>query len=191
MSKLRTHKSSKWSEIRCDFLNTEDNFWRVDAWQTDDGAEEGTVIAYIDDFTGRVIYTDPLATVDEYAQEVIKEKIQNLGPLAKLERRDNIDLTAHFSFGENRGFYAAFTPAEYDVDDGEPQLWIGMDMGLGHKDNPEPVYVKMKEEGLRISVCDHLLLEKEDTFFTISSEEIKEYELARKADSYNEGGRKR
>lgn len=64
---------SKWSEIRCDFINEDDGFWRVDAWLTDDDNEEGEVIAYIsDENPDIVIYHDNEARVDEYAQEIIK-----------------------------------------------------------------------------------------------------------------------
>ena len=69
---------SKWAEIRCDYYCEEDNFWRVDAWLTDDGDEEGKVIAYIDNDTTKVIYHDPLARTDEYAQEVIQDMIREI-----------------------------------------------------------------------------------------------------------------
>lgn len=66
----------KWMEIKCDYIceDPNDMFWRVDAWETADDWEEGKVIAYIDDLTGRVVYADPDAQWDEYAQEVIKKK---------------------------------------------------------------------------------------------------------------------
>lgn len=69
---------TKWSEIRIEYMDEEDGFWRVDAWQTDDDSEEGKVIALIDDLTGRVIYLEPLARMDEMAQEVIAEKVRQL-----------------------------------------------------------------------------------------------------------------
>ena len=59
---------SKWAEIRTDFVDDDDNFLRVDAWKTDTGDEEGEVIAYIDTLSGRIIYADPDAITDEYAQ---------------------------------------------------------------------------------------------------------------------------
>ena len=67
-----------WGEIRCDYLCEDDGFWRVDAWKTSDDNEEGKVIAYIDDLTFRVLYVDPRAMTDDYAQEVINDKIANL-----------------------------------------------------------------------------------------------------------------
>ena len=68
---------SKWSEIRIDFFDTEENKWSVDAWETDDDDEEGSVIAKIDLDTGTVEYLDVDAKTDEYAQEEIKEMIKN------------------------------------------------------------------------------------------------------------------
>lgn len=62
-----------WAEIRCDYIDINDMFWRVDAWETNNDCEEGKVIAYIDDLTGRVLYADPRAIADEYAQEVVSE----------------------------------------------------------------------------------------------------------------------
>lgn len=71
---------SKWAEIRCDYLceDPDDMFWRVDAWLTHDDWEEGKVIAYIDDMTGRVVYVDPDARWDEYALNVIAEKTDEI-----------------------------------------------------------------------------------------------------------------
>ena len=36
---------SKWSEIRINFFDEEEKKWSVDAWETDDDNEEGSVIA--------------------------------------------------------------------------------------------------------------------------------------------------
>lgn len=64
-----------WAEIRCDYLDESDGFWRVDAWKTDSDAEEGKVIAYINDDDGRVLYIDPIAIVDPYVAEIIYDRI--------------------------------------------------------------------------------------------------------------------
>ena len=68
---------SKWSEIRIDFFDIEENKWFVDAWKTDDDDEEGSVIAKIDLDTETVEYLDADAKTDEYAQEEIKEMLKN------------------------------------------------------------------------------------------------------------------
>ena len=67
---------SKWMEIRCDFFDEEEEKYYVDAWLTDDDNEEGTVIAKIDLTAKTVEYLDEDAKTDEYAQEVIKEMLE-------------------------------------------------------------------------------------------------------------------
>ena len=67
---------SKWSEIRCDFFDEEEEKYFVDAWETDDDNEEGTVIAKLDLADGTVEYLDENAKTDEYAQAVIKEMLE-------------------------------------------------------------------------------------------------------------------
>lgn len=68
---------SKWSEIRIDFFDEEEKKWSVDAWETDDDNEEGSVIAKIDLYTGTVEYLDVDAKTDEYAQEEIGEFLKD------------------------------------------------------------------------------------------------------------------
>ena len=84
---------SHWAEIRCDYIDETDMFWRVDAWKSSNDNEEGSVIAYIDSITGRVLYTDPLARVDSYAQEVIKDKLSELKGVLKITSKpSNIEI---------------------------------------------------------------------------------------------------
>lgn len=66
-------KEPVWSEIRSEFIN-EEGFLCIDAWKTANDEEEGKVIAYIDTLGGRIIYVDPVARVDENAQEIIQAK---------------------------------------------------------------------------------------------------------------------
>lgn len=68
------NKISEYKEVRCNFLNDEDGFWRVDAWKTDDDNEEGRTVALIDSTSDRVIYIDPVARYDSRVAEFIKEK---------------------------------------------------------------------------------------------------------------------
>lgn len=67
---------SKWAEIRNDYF--EDNKLFIDAWLTDDGDEEGNVIAKIDVDTKEIEYLDEDAKTDEYAQEIINESLIEL-----------------------------------------------------------------------------------------------------------------
>lgn len=66
-------KEPVWSEIRSEFIN-EEGFLCIDAWKTANDEEEGKVIAYVDTLGGRVIYVDPMAKIDENAQEIILAK---------------------------------------------------------------------------------------------------------------------
>lgn len=66
-------KEPVWSEIRSEFIN-EEGFLCIDAWKTANDEEEGKVIAYIDTLGGRIIYVDPMARIDENAQEIIMAK---------------------------------------------------------------------------------------------------------------------
>lgn len=68
---------SKWAEIRSDYYDDEEEKQYVDAWLTNDGGEEGKVIAKIDLATKEVEYLDSDARHDEYAQEVISEVLEN------------------------------------------------------------------------------------------------------------------
>lgn len=97
-----------WEEVRCDHLDEIDLFWRVDAWKTDDDCEEGKVIAYIDDLTGRVLYIDPLARTDELAQEVIMEKVRELDDGISVYKRDS----GHLGVEVKTQFGTLFTEIE-------------------------------------------------------------------------------
>ena len=66
-----------YSEVKCDY-NNEEGFWCVDAWRTQDGDEEGKVIAAIHETTGDIFYVEPEARISPYAQEVINEVVKNI-----------------------------------------------------------------------------------------------------------------
>lgn len=68
---------SKWTEIRCDFFDEEEEKYYMDAWETGNDNEEGQVIAKIDLANKTVEYLDEDAKIDEYAQEVIKEMLED------------------------------------------------------------------------------------------------------------------
>jgi hypothetical protein len=68
---------SKWSEIRCDFYDEEEEKYFVEAWKTLNDNEKSEVIAKIDLANKTVEYLDNDAKYDEYAQEVINEMLEN------------------------------------------------------------------------------------------------------------------
>lgn len=91
---------SYWNEIRCTYLNEENMFWSVDAWTSGDDSEECTVIAYIDDITGRIIYNDPVARIDTYAQEVIQNKLREINKLMDIVKKTaNIEIAINTHHG--------------------------------------------------------------------------------------------
>lgn len=67
---------SNWSEIHDDF--EDEGFIYVDAWTTADDDEAGNIIAKINVQTKEVIYLDERARTDEFAQEVIQERLKSL-----------------------------------------------------------------------------------------------------------------
>lgn len=69
---------SKWAEIRNDFVCEDSHKVYIDAWLTEDDNEEGIVIARIDMDTKHIEYFDDDAKTDDYAQEIIKETINEL-----------------------------------------------------------------------------------------------------------------
>lgn len=68
---------SKWTDIRCDVFNEEEEKYMVEAWKASDTAEHGAIIAKLDLASGTVEYIDEDAKTDEYAQTVIQEMLEN------------------------------------------------------------------------------------------------------------------
>lgn len=69
--------TKKFSEVRCDHLDL-DGFWHVDAWETDDDNEEGSVVAMIDNTTARVAFIDGIARTDELVLETINNMVEKI-----------------------------------------------------------------------------------------------------------------
>lgn len=70
--------SSKFSEVRSNYVDEDDDITCIDAWLTSDDNEEGTVIAKINNKTKEIEYLDPDARTDSYAQEIISETLTAL-----------------------------------------------------------------------------------------------------------------
>ena len=66
-----------YSEVKCDY-NNDEGYWCVDAWRTGNDNEEGKVIAAIHETAGDVFYCEPEARISPMAQEVIKEKVNEI-----------------------------------------------------------------------------------------------------------------
>lgn len=68
---------SKWTDIRCDVFNEEEEKYMVEAWKAGNTAEHGAVIAKLDLAAETVESIDEDAKTDEYAQTVIQEMLEN------------------------------------------------------------------------------------------------------------------
>ena len=112
---------SNWADIRCNYIceDEDDMFWRVDAWETDDDNEEGRVIAYVDDLSGRVVYADPCARWDEEVQEIVAQKQKEIKEKRKVAHSDLWDiLLAHAGHNINIAVYGdADNPAYVALED--------------------------------------------------------------------------
>jgi len=65
----------RWSEISSDYID-DDNFCYIDVWE--EGQEQGKTIAWVDMLSGRVIYGNSEARVDQMVQVVICELIKKV-----------------------------------------------------------------------------------------------------------------
>lgn len=72
---MHQEKKRRWAEICSDYMD-EDGILYIDAWKTGNADEQGSTIAYVDTYSGRVMYVDPDARIDAYAQEII-QKVSN------------------------------------------------------------------------------------------------------------------
>ena len=122
MSESKTY----WAEIRCNYMDDTDRFWRVDAWKTENESEEGKVIAYIDDIRGRVLYIDPLAGVDETVKELVEEKQKEIADRNKAMQVDLWDiLMAHYGHPVEIAIYGdPDNPASVTLEDMEENAAI-------------------------------------------------------------------
>ena len=68
----------QFSEVRCDYFDREDGVWCVDAWKTEYGGEEGTVVARINPDTLEVSYTSPDYAKDKLVFESVREKLRDI-----------------------------------------------------------------------------------------------------------------
>lgn len=73
-----------YSEVRNDYYDEEDHFYRIDAWKTGDDNEDGKVIAVVHYPSADVYYIEPEAMSSPMAQEAIKERVEAI----KLELSD-------------------------------------------------------------------------------------------------------
>lgn len=71
-------ENSMFTELRCNYFDDFTHEWCVDGWVTDDGDEEGFVVARINEDTFEVTYTDSKFKKDNYVLETIKNKLKEI-----------------------------------------------------------------------------------------------------------------
>jgi len=67
-------QSEVYGEVRCDYLNEEDNWWCIDAWKTADDNEEGEVVGWVDAVSGNIYYKHETAMCSQKVREVATAK---------------------------------------------------------------------------------------------------------------------
>lgn len=67
-------QSEVYGEVRCDYLNEEDNWWCIDAWKTADDNEEGEVVGWVDAVSGNIYYKHETAMCSQKVREVAMAK---------------------------------------------------------------------------------------------------------------------
>lgn len=81
--KIFENKRSIWSHISNTYEDEEAHDIYIDGFVGNE--EEGEVLATIDILTGEVTYNDERAKTDNYAQEMIKEVIDDIIPIRRIE----------------------------------------------------------------------------------------------------------
>ena len=67
-------QSEVYGEVRCDYLNEEDNWWCIDAWKTADDNEEGEVVGWVDAVSGNIYYKHETAMCSQKVREVAESR---------------------------------------------------------------------------------------------------------------------
>ena len=67
-------QSEVYGEVRCDYLNEEDNWWCIDAWKTADDNEEGEVVGWVDAVSGNIYYKHEKAMCSQKVREVAESR---------------------------------------------------------------------------------------------------------------------
>lgn len=63
-------------DVRCDYFDPEEKLWYIDAWRTDDGNEEGEVVAKVNPETCAVHFTKDKYRLDIRVQETITDVLK-------------------------------------------------------------------------------------------------------------------
>ena len=73
--------------VSCQITEADDSFWKVEAETAADNRI--SVVAWIDDITGRVLYNDPRAKTDPFICHIIDQKVRTLMSPLKIEKKSS------------------------------------------------------------------------------------------------------
>lgn len=130
-----------YAEARCDHLDESDGFWRVDAWESGDDDEEGSVVAFVHDATGDFVICDPLARLSKLVKEAIeakraeifaRERKGSAGEGAEeAAKAEEVAKGAAVAVFAVRGFYRAVVPmgSWSEMADAGTRSWQDADFG--------------------------------------------------------------
>lgn len=94
-----------YTEVINEHYDDNDNYWRIDAWKTNDENEEGKVVAFINGTTAEPVFTDTTARNDKKVLEAIRRRQHWI-----LSKNADAKQPKYSTFT-----YAAFT-ADWDMD---------------------------------------------------------------------------
>lgn len=139
---------SFWSEIRNSYVDDE-NICHIDAWESSNDNEEGSIIAYVDMNTAKVIYINPLAIKDNYAQSIINETIANAKKIH--ESDDSLPTKISINFVKKLWRWFGYVPMDPETENLEED-WLFFPKGT----NREEVWSWFEEE-FDVSVATDLM----------------------------------
>ena len=130
-----------YEEVRNDYLNEEDGFYRIDAWE--EGKTWGQVVAYVHAKTGDAVITEPFAHLSKKVKEAIKS-LQEEIRAAKTETILDNYACVHLSV---EGRYDVFVPMDSveKMKDSATQKWYDTDFGDLHEADMKIVYIQDSE----------------------------------------------
>lgn len=139
---------SFWYEIRNSYVD-DDNICYIDAWESSNDNEEGAIIAYVDMNTGKVIYVNPLAMKDNYAQSIINETIADAKKIH--ESDDSLPTKTSINFVKRLWWMFGYVPMDPETENLEED-WLLFPKGT----NREEIWSWFEEE-FDVSVATDLM----------------------------------
>lgn len=126
-----------YAEVRNDYFDETDNFWRIDAWETDDDNEDGKVVAYVHT-SGDAVICEPKARNSALVKEAIKELQQRIKEKSKIP--DDY-YCVHMAIEGRYDAYVPYGPLQ-EMIDAATQAYYEADFADLHETDMKIVYVE-------------------------------------------------